>query len=60
MTKLPCAWATTRDTLRGRLKKEKNHSKGDEDELTTDKLMEIIEGDTRLICISLHYKKPCI
>lgn len=31
----------------------KNHSKGDEDELTTDKLMEIIEGDTRLICISI-------
>ena len=47
------AWATTRETLRGRLKKKKNHSKGDEDEITTDKLRELIEGDTRLTCISI-------
>jgi uncharacterized protein len=46
------AWATTRETLKSRLKKRKNQSMGDEG-ITTDKLREVIEGDTRLTCISI-------
>jgi hypothetical protein len=54
------AWASSRDTLRGRLKQKKNDTTNKDNNninydsgLTLDQIIEILEGDTRLICISI-------
>ena len=54
------AWASSRDTLRGRVKQKKNDTTNKDNNninydsgLTLDQIIEILEGDTRLICISI-------
>ena len=54
------AWASSRDTLRGRLKQKKNDTTNKDNNninydsgLTLDQIIEILEGNTRLICISI-------
>ncbi|MGZ5509566.1 MAG: ATP-binding protein [Nitrososphaeraceae archaeon] len=51
------AWASSRDTLRGRLQQKKNYDKSniknDYDGVTIDQIIKILEGNTRLTCISI-------
>jgi uncharacterized protein len=51
------AWASSRDTLRGRLQQKKNYDKNniknDYDGVTIDQIIKILEGNTRLTCISI-------
>jgi uncharacterized protein len=51
------AWASSRDTLRGRLQQKKNYDKNniknDYDGVTIDQIIKIFEGNTRLTCISI-------
>ena len=49
------AWASSRDTLRGRLqqKNDKSNIKNDYDGVTIDQIIKILEGNTRLTCISI-------
>jgi DNA helicase HerA-like ATPase len=53
------AWASSRDTLRGRLQQKKNDTINKDNNinydsgLTLDQIIEILEGNTRLICISI-------
>ena len=51
------AWASSRDTLRGRLQQKKNYYKSniknDYDGVTIDQIIKILEGNTRLTCISI-------
>ncbi|MGZ5471477.1 MAG: hypothetical protein ACXWE0_07370, partial [Nitrososphaeraceae archaeon] len=49
------AWASSRDTLRGRLqqKNDKSNIKNDYDGVTIDQIIKILEGNTRLSCISI-------
>ena len=50
------AWVSSRDTLLGRVKQKAKEEFGDDNGnkgLTTDKIIEIIEGKSRLICISI-------
>ena len=48
------SWATTRDKLKDRIKLHKTKTK---DGIIIDQLREFLEGDTRLICISIA--DPC-
>jgi uncharacterized protein len=51
------AWASSRDTLRGRLQQKKNYDKNniknDYDGVTIDQIIKILEGNIRLTCISI-------
>ncbi|MEM3550742.1 MAG: ATP-binding protein [Candidatus Bathyarchaeia archaeon] len=47
------AWGTTRNTLIDRIKKRVEEEKREADWLTADKIRELLEGETRLICISI-------
>jgi hypothetical protein len=50
------AWASSRGTLLGRIKPTKGNEEDDEDDnngLTTDRIFELIEGKSRLTCISI-------
>jgi len=51
------AWASSRDTLRGRLIQRKNENGKDisknNNGVTIDQIIEILEGNTRLTCISI-------
>jgi uncharacterized protein len=51
------AWASSRDTLRGRLQQKKNYDKNniknDYDGVTIDQIIKTLEGNTRLTCISI-------
>jgi uncharacterized protein len=49
------AWASSRDTLRGRLQQKnyKSNIKNDYDGVTIDQIIKILEGNTRLTCISI-------
>jgi len=51
------AWASSRDTLRGRLQQKKKYDKSniknDYDGVTIDQIIKILEGNTRLTCISI-------
>jgi uncharacterized protein len=51
------AWASSRDTLRGRLIQSKNDNGKDNsknnDGVTIDQIIEILEGNTRLTCLSI-------
>ena len=45
------AWASTRSELKGRLNQEQAPS--DENSYTTKRLLDLLNGDTRLLCISM-------
>lgn len=50
------AWASSRDTLRGRLIQRKNDNGKDDSKkngVTIDQIIEILEGNTRLTCLSI-------
>jgi len=51
------AWASSRDTLRGRLQQKKNEGERNNSRndygVTIDQIIEILEGNTRLTCISI-------
>jgi hypothetical protein len=51
------AWASSRDTLRGRLIQRKNDNDNDDSKnnngMTIDQIIEILEGNTRLTCLSI-------
>ena len=51
------AWASSRDTLRGRLIQRKNDNGNDDSKnnngMTIDQIIEILEGNTRLTCLSI-------
>lgn len=51
------AWASSRDTLRGRLIQRKNDNDKDDSKnnngVTIDQIIEILEGNTRLTCLSI-------
>jgi uncharacterized protein len=51
------AWASSRDTLRGRLQQKKNEGERNNSRndygITIDQIIEILEGNTRLTCISI-------
>ena len=51
------AWASSRDTLRGRIIQSKNDNGKDDSKnnngVTIDQIIEILEGNTRLTCLSI-------
>ncbi len=47
------AWGTTRNTLIDRIKKRMEEEKREADWLTAEKIRDLLEGETRLICISI-------
>jgi uncharacterized protein len=53
------AWASSRDTLRGRLQQKKNDTTNKDNNInynsgvTIDQIIKILEGNTRLTCISI-------
>ena len=44
------AWATTRDKLKDRIRLTKNRTEGG---ITGDGIRDLIEGESRLVCISI-------
>jgi hypothetical protein len=47
------AWATTRSAIIDRMKKIQEKKENDTDGLTVEKIRELLEGETRLVCISI-------
>jgi len=47
------AWATTRSTILGVIKRKKKREEKETSGLTTEKIRDLIEGETRVICISI-------
>ena len=47
------AWATTRTTILDQIRKRQEEMKEETGGLTAEKIRELLEGDTRLVCISI-------
>jgi len=47
------AWATTRTTIIDRIKRKHEKEKKETLGLTTEKIRELLEGETRLVCVSI-------
>ncbi len=47
------AWATTRTTIIDRIKRKHEKEKKETGGLTTEKIRELLEGETRLVCVSI-------
>ena len=57
------AWATTRNTVTDRIRKKQERTRKETDRLTAEDIRLLLEGKTRLICVSISdpfiIKKPC-